>query len=45
MAILSLLASLVMEFVRSEPFDPLTRSICNFPKQNPYITLQASDES
>ena len=45
MAILSLLASLVMEFVRSEPFDPLTRSICNFSKQNPYITLQASDES
>lgn len=45
MAILSLLASLVMEFVRSEPSDPLTRSICNFSKQNPYITLQASHES
>lgn len=45
MAILSLLASLVMEFVRSEPSDPLTWSICNFSKQNPYITLQASDES
>lgn len=45
MAILSLLASLVMEFVQSEPSDPLTWSICNFSKQNPYITLQASDES
>lgn len=45
MAILSLLASFVMEFVRSEPSDPLTRSICNFSKQNPYITLQASHES
>ena len=44
MAILSLLASLVMEFVRSEPSDPLTWSICNFSKQNQYITLQASDE-
>ena len=43
MAILSLLAGLVVEFVRSEPSDPLTWSTCNFSKQNPYITLQASE--